>query len=132
MKTLVVLNIFISVAFSKVSFELIDDWSNVSAPYADECILETGANPEMARKMFENHKLVDEEHIRCYFKCLSLKGKVMSEDGAFIPEALIKLFIHITPDIAYNCVAKFANEEDLCKKAYLVALCITEENYITS
>ncbi|KAK4879402.1 hypothetical protein RN001_007548 [Aquatica leii] len=75
MKTLVVLNIFISVALSKVSFDLIDDWNNVSAPYADECILESGANPEMARKMFENHKLVDEEHIRCYFKCLSLKGK---------------------------------------------------------
>ncbi|KAK4879411.1 hypothetical protein RN001_007557, partial [Aquatica leii] len=112
-----------------VPFDFIDDWNAVASTYADECISESGADSETARKMFENHKLVNEEHIRCYFKCLSMKNKFMSEDGVYDAKALEKGLQHVTPEIAQNCLSKYGNALDLCRRAYLVATCITEENY---
>ncbi|KAK4879407.1 hypothetical protein RN001_007553 [Aquatica leii] len=116
---------------SKVPYELIDDWNALAAVYADECLSESGANSEIARKMFENHKLVDEEHIRCYFKCLMIKYNFMSEDGVLNEDLLIKGVQHITPEIAHTCITRYGNEMEVCRKGYLVASCVAEENYET-
>ncbi|KAK4879408.1 hypothetical protein RN001_007554 [Aquatica leii] len=123
--------VFIFVVFAKVPYELIDDWNALAAVYAEECLLESGSNSEVARKMFENHKLVDEEHIRCYFKCLMRKHNFMSEDGVLDEVQLIQGVQHITPEIARTCITKHGMEIDLCRKGYLVASCVAEENYET-
>ncbi|KAK4879406.1 hypothetical protein RN001_007552 [Aquatica leii] len=114
-----------------VPYELMDDWNALAAVYADECILESGADAEIAKQMFENHKLVNEEHIRCYFKCLMIRYKFMSKDGVFNAERLIQGVQHVTPEIAETCITKHGDKMDLCKKSYLVASCVAEENYET-
>ncbi|KAK4879397.1 hypothetical protein RN001_007543 [Aquatica leii] len=131
MKTVVVLNIFICLGYAMIPYERMDDWKALADVNANECILESGANPIIAKQMFENHKLVDEEHIRCYFKCLALKNEIMSKDGVFFEDEVIKKIPHVTKEIAQRCITKGRTEKDICKKTYLVAFCITEENYVT-
>ncbi|KAK4879401.1 hypothetical protein RN001_007547 [Aquatica leii] len=128
MKIFIILNVLICVVVSEVSFEIVDDWNALATPYSDVCISESGANSETAKKMFENYKLVDEERIRCYFKCILMQHKFMQEDGSFDVDRFVKGNEHVTREIADTCLSKIANEKDLCKKGYLLATCVIGEN----
>ncbi|KAF5287966.1 hypothetical protein FQR65_LT12143 [Abscondita terminalis] len=74
---------------NKLSDELMDDWNNIAFRYSEECIEETGANPILARGLFLNNQLVDEEHMRCYMKCLSVKLNYILPDGSFNRDKLL-------------------------------------------
>ncbi|KAF5287970.1 hypothetical protein FQR65_LT12147 [Abscondita terminalis] len=124
-------SVFIYLAHAKVSDDLMDDWNAVASTYADECIEESEANPIVAKNMFKNHKLHDEEHIQCFIKCLNYKLKFLTDVGVYDKERFVNTLQHVTREIVDKCVEKHKFETNECKNSYLVAACFAEENYIT-
>ncbi|KAF5287968.1 hypothetical protein FQR65_LT12145 [Abscondita terminalis] len=129
LKTVTLSALICTVWSNKVSDDLIDDWNNIASQYAAECIERTGANPVLVDSMFKEHKLVDEEHVRCYIMCLNEKYEYILPDGNFDGDKIVNDVEHVTYDIMDRCGKKVENEKDLCKKSYLLALCFAEENY---
>ncbi|KAF5287974.1 hypothetical protein FQR65_LT12151 [Abscondita terminalis] len=97
------------------------DWNTLAAPFADVCVAESGANPIIAQNLFAEFQLLGEEHVQCYIKCLLQKYHVLTDDGVFDEDEIIKKIEHLTRDIADVCLEKHGNVEDLCKKSYLLA-----------
>ncbi|KAF5287967.1 hypothetical protein FQR65_LT12144 [Abscondita terminalis] len=128
---LVTLSVFIYGVFSnKLSDELMDDWNRIASVHAAACIEETDANPILAESMFKDHKLIDEEHVKCYMKCLNEKNTFIFPNGTFNRDKFVNDIEHVTYAIIDKCLAKLNNDADLCKKSYSLAMCFSEENYV--
>ncbi|KAF5287973.1 hypothetical protein FQR65_LT12150 [Abscondita terminalis] len=115
---------------AKLSDDVMDDWNQVVARYATECIEESGANPIVALSLFNDRLLHDEEHIQCFIKCLNEKYGMLSPDGEFHVDIWLNTIKHLTPEVANMCFNKYRQETDLCKRSYQLALCVAQENYV--
>ncbi|KAK4879582.1 hypothetical protein RN001_007728 [Aquatica leii] len=123
MKLILILSVVWSAYSASLPPSVIQSWNNVVAPYQETCIQESEVDPDIARNMFVRSELPNEEHMRCYLKCLHEKLNFYLPNGDLDKDLMVKTFVHITPEIGDMCFAKFGSEPNHCLKSYRIAIC---------
>ncbi|XP_031342929.1 uncharacterized protein LOC116170577 [Photinus pyralis] len=113
----------IQVQLKKVPSVMKDRWEQMVSPFHDVCINETKVQPSVADRIFEDSHLPNDEHFKCYIKCLQ-EYLNFSIDGQFNVDQMVKGVYALTPELAKSCVEKAYRETNPCERAFFMAQCV--------
>ncbi|KAK4877452.1 hypothetical protein RN001_009958 [Aquatica leii] len=100
-------------------------WLKVTDPIRTACICESGVNPTIALKSVLNTEVPNNPCLKCFFKCLAIKLNFMeATTGDFLKYELLRQVEGMTTEIFDKCNDKIKSEEDLCKKAFNMYMCL--------
>ncbi|KAF5287972.1 hypothetical protein FQR65_LT12149 [Abscondita terminalis] len=132
MKLLLILLTLIFVVNAKVALpdDLMKEWKKVASRYEEECVEESGTDPIVAKTIFKNKRLLNEEQLGCFIECLNRKYGMLTPDGVFHMDVWLSTIKHLTPEVAVTCIKEHENVTNLCKRSYRLALCVAKANYV--
>ncbi|KAF5279588.1 hypothetical protein FQA39_LY18266 [Lamprigera yunnana] len=110
--------------------EILEEWDKVLSKYKIECIKESGVNRDDAMDIEKLLTFPDYQNFKCYIKCLQQNLNCLDTEGNFNEQTIQKLFVSTNEEMVHKCVQETSNENDICKKAYNLAKCVTEEVFV--
>ncbi|KAK4879612.1 hypothetical protein RN001_007758 [Aquatica leii] len=127
MKLIFIILIKVTVFFKPVPQSVETSVNELIAPFQEKCIEETEVDPDVAKNMFNGNELPNEEHARCYLKCLDENLNFYRPNGELDCDLMAKTLDHISADVIHKCVHKFQSETDRCIKSYKVSICLLDD-----
>ncbi|KAF2890164.1 hypothetical protein ILUMI_16009 [Ignelater luminosus] len=95
------------------------------APYIDECLRQSGLNPQIEYEYHKYGRMSEDPCWKCFLKCLAFKLEIVSSTGDVNIQRWIELFPHLNLPLAEKCSS--FKEPDLYQKAYLMLKCVYDE-----
>uniref|UniRef100_A0A1Y1M7D1 Uncharacterized protein n=3 Tax=Photinus pyralis TaxID=7054 RepID=A0A1Y1M7D1_PHOPY len=96
-------------------------WGELAGGFQAGCAAENNLDMEAASGIITRFEAPDIAPVHCYVKCMVEKMKFMTPDGK-MDKAMVVDTVHLfTNELVDSCVIQ---EENSCRKAYLVSLCV--------
>ncbi|KAF5287971.1 hypothetical protein FQR65_LT12148 [Abscondita terminalis] len=132
MKLLLIVFTLIIVVTAKMDLpdDLMEEWKKVASRYEEVCVEESGTDPIVAKTIFKNRYLFNEEQLGCFIECLNRKYGILTPDGVFHVDVWLSTIKHLTPEVAATCIKEHENVTNLCIRSYRLALCVAEANSV--
>ncbi|XP_063918462.1 general odorant-binding protein 69a-like [Zophobas morio] len=94
------------------------------------CVAETGVSEDLIVRVNKEKKMIDDDKLKCYIKCLLTQTACISDDGVVDVEATIALLPDemrkVSEPIIRKCGAKMGANP--CESAWLTHKCYMESN----
>ncbi|KAF5296855.1 hypothetical protein FQA39_LY12373 [Lamprigera yunnana] len=119
------LTLFVSFGCTqKIQPHLVTSWTNLIAPFIEECIAESKADPTQAKNIFQTLPVDVTKNFECYFKCLFQKINFTLSNGEFDQKMVYQIIPDIEEPLLKQCIDDHIQDSDICHRSYSVAICI--------